>query len=482
MKKTLLALAVSTLATSAFAAPLDFRPATQPAPNTIASELNLPAQNLVTTTDALTWSLGFSVTTATQRYIRVTLDNGALFQAAPTLQVVPGGALTNVNGVVAQGGAGQNFVIFEITPAAGETLAPDAAVVLSLNNLTLTGKTNVGVSYRLFETAVDAVNQSNPLVNGANTFNQYLTFANGLSVAFEPATTQRVINVAANPTSTAFIGALDANSAEIGNVAIGVAANRLNYSMGLVTLPQLVAAGTSLQVNGDFTAALKAGANLSPAAVKLDGDATDATGTSANTLTATTATFVVDTATFGDLTTTPIRYIPVVYHVDGATAIVPSVYSGAYNVVAAANTSTSSVSNDRIGQLAKNGASKFVDLALNPNGAFQNFVRISNKTNVDGNVYITVFNDSGENRTISLGDIAGQSTSLAARSSTTQMTIEQIFNAAQAAGLALSGEGKLRLLVDGEFPTQGGTDDQNDYGLSVQTYTVATDGTTFSTF
>lgn len=134
--------------------------------------------------------------------------------------------------------------------------------------------------------------------------------------------------------------------------------------------------------------------------------------------------------------------------------------------------------------LAKNGSNVYVDLALNPNGAFQNFVRISNKTNTAGNINLTVIADNGAQAQIALGDVAGQASSeLGARASTTQINIKDIFDAAQAAGLSLSGENKLRLLVDGEFI--GGDETNalsNDYGLSVQTYTVATDGTTFSTF
>ncbi|AZZ46893.1 hypothetical protein C1896_19395 [Pseudomonadaceae bacterium SI-3] len=471
MKKTLLALAVSALSINAFAANVDFT-AASPAVNTIATELSLPASNLVTTADTLTWDLGFSVTTATQRYIKVSLTNGAKFTNAPG---VTAGAAA---GALSQGGAGQSFVIMEVTPAAN--LAPTDDVVLTLNNLTLTGKNEVGVSYQLFETAVDAVNGTNALVNVAA--KPYIKFGTGLVATFQPFSVQRVIDVAANPTSTAFTGALDANSAKIGAVAIDAVPSLVNYSMAPVTLASLVGAGTALEVEGDFSAGLKTAGALVPAAVKLAGDATDATGTPASSLTSTKATFVIDATVLGNPATP--AYVDVVYHVAGGAAntIAPSSYTANYKVVPAANTTTAGVNIGKIGELAKNGASQYVDLALKPGGAYENFVRISNKTNVAGNVYITVIADNGAQQTINLSDIAGQSASLAARSSTTQISVKQIFDAAAAKGLVLAGEGKLRLLVDGEFPATGTTTNANDYGLSVQSYTVAKDGNSFATF
>ncbi len=481
MKKTLLALAVSALSANAFAANVDYTIAT-PVVNTIATELALPTNGAVTTSDQLTWNLGFSISPNTQRYIRISLSNGAKFTAAPQLKVedtVSAPPVAAINGVISQGGAGQSFAILEVSPAVN--VAPTAKVTVTLAGLNLTGKKDVDVAYQLFETAVDAVQGGNQLAGAAAA--PYIRFASGLNAKFEPFNVQRVIDVNANPSSTAFTGALDANSAKIGGVAIDVVAGLVNYSMALVTLPQLVTTGTALEVEGDFSAAAKTGAALNVAAVKLNGTAVDTDGASATTLTATKATFVIDDAVQGNPAAP--SYIPVVYHVAtgaAATAIAPSSYTANYKVVPVTGTSTASVNLGKIGELAKNGASQYVDLALKPGGAFQNYVRISNKTNVAGNVYITVINDAGAQQTVKLGEVAGQSDTLAARSSTTQINIQQIFDAAAAKGLALSGDGKLRLLVDGEFPGAGTTTEANNYGLSVQTYSVAKDGNSFNTF
>lgn len=470
MKKTLLALAVSALSANAFAANVDYRVAT-PAVNTIATELALPAAGLVTTVDTLTWDLGFSITANTQRYIKVRLTNGAKFTNAPTLTA----GTVPVTGVISQGGAGFDYAILEVSPTAN--IAPTEPVVVTLANLNLTGKNDVGVSYQLFETAVDAVAGTNPLVNKAAA--PYINFANGVAVRVQaPTDAQRIIDVGATPSSSKFVGAPATTTATIGNVAVAVVPGLVTYNTATTAaLTDLVAAGTSLVVSGDFSAAVPvAGGAIPPAAVTLN-------GVNASAVTANSATFTVGTTAIGAIPAVgnP-TYHALVYTPNGTTAIVPSVYNALYDVTPATGTSTADVNLGKIGELAKNGASQYVDLALKPGGAFQYFVRISNKTNVAGNVYITVINDNGDRQTVKLGEVAGQSDTLGARSSTTQISIRQIFDAAAAKGLALSGEGKLRLLVDGEFPTNGTTIDANNYGLSVQTYSVAKNGNSLNTF
>ncbi|MFD2836473.1 hypothetical protein ACFS3C_07700 [Azotobacter vinelandii] len=79
--------------------------------------------------------------------------------------------------------------------------------------------------------------------------------------------------------------------------------------------------------------------------------------------------------------------------------------------------------------------------------------------------------DDGSTASLALSDVEGQPAELAARASTTQMRIDDIYAAAVAKGFALSGQGKLRLVVEGEVPS-----------LDVQTYTVSKDANSFATF
>jgi len=470
MKKTLLALAVAALSANAFATDIDYT-AAAPGVNTVATELSLPAQNLLTTDDNLTWDLGFSLTTATKRYVKITLTGGATFTTAPDLQVAGAD-----NGVVVQGGTGANFVIFEVTPAANRAQTDD--VVLNLNDLTLAGKTNVGVSYQLFETAVDAVNGTNALASRAAA--PYLNFASGLATRVEGFDTQRVIDVAADPASTAFSGAVDANTAKIGAVAIDVVPNLVTYTTAnALTLTDLVAAGTQLVVNGDFSAGLKDGnGELQVGTVTLDSDADAATAAvAANSITATSATFVLNAAALGD-TAAPV-YADIFYTVNGNDVIVPSSYSATYDVTAAGNTTTADVNLGKVGELAKTGSSVDVELALTPaEGAFQNFVRITNLTSLAGNVYLTVFNDAGRSVSFPLSAVSGQNAGLEANGSTSLIDIKAIYAAAQAADATFAlanGRDKLRLVIDGEFG-------DNNRGIEAQAISLSKDGQSFSTF
>ena len=123
--------------------------------------------------------------------------------------------------------------------------------------------------------------------------------------------------------------------------------------------------------------------------------------------------------------------------------------------------------------LSKNGASEEVDLALNPSCVYSNFIRISNTSTIAGDVFLTVINDSGASAAINLQDIAGQTGSnvLNAGASTTQISIQDIFAAASAKGLVLTGQNKLRLVVDAQVPT-----------IDVQSITTSKDQNSFSTF
>lgn len=453
MKKTLLALAIAGLGTNAFAANVDYTVA-NPVPNTIATELSVPANNTITTVDTLTWDLGFSITQNTQRYIRVTLGGGATFANPPALTV--GG----VAAVLSQGGTNtSSFAIFEVSPAAN--VAANAAVVLNLNNLTITGKNSISAAYSLYETAVDAVNQTNQLAGKAAA--PYVNFASGLAIKVESLDTRRVIDVSADPSSTQFTTGL---TTQIGGVAIDAVPGLVTYNTATpATLASLVANGTALVVNGDFSAGVKNGAGvIAPATVKLD-------GVDANTVTATAATFVVNANALGDPAL--LNYFPITYTVSGTTAITPATYTGVYDVVSNAAANTADVNLGTLSTLAKNGDTTDVVLALTPGGAYQNFVRITNLTNITGNVFVTVYNDEGKSATFPLSAV-GVNAGLEAQGSTKLIPITDFYAAAQATDPSFAvaqGRDKLRLVIDGEFSS-----------IDAQAITLSRDANSFSTF
>ncbi|RRV43158.1 hypothetical protein EGJ86_00810 [Pseudomonas sp. o96-267] len=461
MKKTLLALAVSTLATSAFAATVDHT-ATTVVINNIAREVvPVTAPTDLTTTDGIIWTQGFSTTN--QNLVRIDLPAGVTFTGVPSLAVDDG--TNSLASTISAGGVGQSFVLFQLDGT--QTVDQAGDVTLTLAGLRVTSQADINVRYRLYDDQVEANNATTRTLQD-RTFG-YASFGSGLVFASVNPGVSRQIDVSATPSSTLFENGTDTSDAFGGlNLRVtNTATYGTNLSGPALTLTNLIGANPILTVSGDFSAI---------------------SGTSANTLLGTLpgAVNTAETAVTYNLTATPaeLNAAQLTYEVDGTTVIAPSSYNASLALGTGALMTAAPAAVTNFATLAKNGSTVYVDLALNPNGAFQNFVRISNKTNTAGNVNLTVIADDGAQEQIALGDIAGQATSeLAARSSTTQISVSDIFAAAQAAGLSLSGQNKLRLVVDGEF--RGGDETSalsNDYALSVQSITVSKDGNSFSTF
>lgn len=464
MKKTLLALAITAMSANAFAADVDYftAPGT-PVVNTIAKEVvTVATATALTTGDTVSWPLGFSITD--QNLVRVDLSNGATFTAAPSLAANTAGV--PVTSSIAQGGVGQSFVVFQFAP--GATAAFDKDAALTLAGLTVANQGNVDVRYRLYSSQPDAATaNANTLVDKTYA---YAKFDNGLVFAAANPGVSRQIDVA--QASKYFDGATnDILSTAFGGLNLSVA-SVATYGTDLGTaldLTDMVGTNATVTVTGDFSAISGTPANTLLAAL---------TGTGVN------ATETAVTFNLGGVTATPLTAAALTYQVDGTTVIAPSEFNAKLTLGAGALVAAAPAEVNNFATLAKNGSTQYVDLALNPNGAFKNLVRISNKSNTAGNVYLTVIADDGSQAQISLGEIEGQTSSvLGARSSTTQIDVKQIFAAAAAKGLVLAGENKLRLVVDGEF--KGGSAENalsNDYALSVQSLTVATNGTSFSSF
>jgi len=461
MKKTLLALAITALSANAFAADVDYTQLTAPTVNTIAKEVvTVTAATELTTEDTISWPLGFSITN--QNLVRVDLSNGATFTEAPKL-TANGGAIT---ASVAQGGKGQSFVVFQF--GQGATAAFDQDASLELDGLTVANQGDINARYRLYSSQQDAAAANgNTLVDKTYA---YAKFSNGLVFASANPGVSRQIDVAKE--SKLFEAGSNANktSAPFGGLNLSVAANTYgdDLTAGALTLTDMIGTGATITVTGDFTAAAASAAGTSLAAI---------TPSSINS---------AKSAVTYSLGANPVALsaAALIYTVDGTTVIAPSEFNAKLTLGTNAQVKSAPADVANFATLAKNGSTQYVDLALKPGGAYSNFVRISNKSNTSGKVYLTVIADDGAQAQITLGEVAGQASDvLAARSSTTQMNVQDIFAAAAAKGLTLSGEGKLRLVVDGEF--KGGAVENalsNDYALGVQTYTVSKDGNSFATF
>ena len=76
--------------------------------------------------------------------------------------------------------------------------------------------------------------------------------------------------------------------------------------------------------------------------------------------------------------------------------------------------------------LVKNGASVNTDLILTPGGAFDGFVRVSNRSGVAGKVIVTMYNDAGDSVTFDL-----ENGTLAAQASTALVSAADLYAQAQ---------------------------------------------------
>lgn len=458
MKKTLLALAVAALSANAFALDLGKDEAIK-----YASEIKLDsAEGTVIALPAgqsVDTKLGFSINQDNIRYVRydisgaefgtitsamLTFSKTGDFDADPATPdtTVPVNHAVNVSSQTA------NYVVFEIKAA--EQSTSDLAVRFAPAVKAKAANTAT-VQYRLYETGVDASNGTANVLGSAKS-GSLLTFVPALEVAFLPQAENDRIDV--TQASKYFSKAKEDVTSVLGSIKLALSG--ANWTDGQAAeIGDLVAADKNvLTVQGNFASAAK---------VTLD--ATEATA-AAKTLTGTAATFALaDAAAVQALNGKVITFVT-----NGTDVISESDFTATLDL----NPVASSVVADQSGALAslkKNGSSAQVNLALKPGGAYSNYVRISNTSGLEGKFYVTVIADNGQTASLTLDEIAGQPAALAARASTTQMTIQQIFEAAAAKGLALSGEGKLRLVVEGEVPS-----------LDVQTYTVSKDGNSFATF
>ncbi|WP_416305712.1 hypothetical protein [Neptunicella sp. SCSIO 80796] len=124
-----------------------------------ATDLNadglLPVSQGGTELDVIT-NLGFTIAAGTSKYVRFDLSAGE-FDSVPALTG------TNVVASVSTGGDGEDFVIFEVTgDNAGTPVELQSSVVLTMSaaDYLIDPATTTTVTYTLYETAANAVNQT----------------------------------------------------------------------------------------------------------------------------------------------------------------------------------------------------------------------------------------------------------------------------------------------------------------------------------
>ena len=415
------------------------------------------------TNQELAAPLGFRIAAGANRFIRIDLGADAEFDGTPTI----------VNSVpfqtdnIAAGGAGESFVIFEVTGTSTGTStstsgnAPAETVTVTPGTgITVFSESAVTATYALFETGAAAANAGTSLSTKTDTVYK---FASGLATDVEDAS-EKEIDVATN--STEFTTATVTDS-PIAALSIGAASGVLWTGGSAVTLSDMVTSATTLEVTGDFSAALDVNGVLDVTKVNLVNYG------NVDTLTATKATFDLGTAALASTSNV------LTMTVDGTSTIAPISYTGLYNVTAASNSDLADKDLGTLSTLSKNGATANANLVLTPStegGVFKNFIRVSNTSSITGDVFMRVYNDLGESVPLDLSDIEGQSSNeLIKNGSTALISVDAIYAAAQTKDSTFevsgSGRNKLRLVIEGNFTT-----------LSADNVSVSRDNQSFSTF
>jgi len=314
----------------------------------------------------------------------------------------------------------------------------------------------VTATYALFESGTAASNGGASLSTKTDTVYK---FASGLATDVEDAS-ENEIDVATN--STEFD---TGTGSPIAALSIGAASGVLWTGGSAVTLSNMITSATTLEVTGDFSAALDTNGDLDLTKV-VAGSYGDA-----DILTATKATFNLGTTTMASEVIT--------MTVDGTSTIAPISYTGLYNVTAASNSDLADKELGTLSTLSKNGATANANLVLTPStegGVFKNFIRVSNTSSITGDVFMRVYNDLGESVPLDLSDIEGQSSNeLIKNGSTALISVDAIYAAAQTKDSAFEVSGsdrnKLRLVIEGNFTT-----------INADNVSVSRDNQSFSTF
>ncbi|PAV25013.1 hypothetical protein CF392_13165 [Tamilnaduibacter salinus] len=387
------------------------------------------------TAAAVEVDFGFTIGQGTSKYVRLGFDQPLAAALVPADFGDDSAAAATYS--ISQGGqAGDSFVIVEVAaPTGGADVLQDDRFAFQPQDgdeIEATDQNTRSISYDLYETAVDAVNETNLLVSKSG---QWITWGPGYDLTCTSANPSQIDVV--DPTQ--FVDGT--NTTNVSNLNLS-ALNVFTEGGTAVTIPaNYFGAGAEVVVEGSTEAfETAAGFTLNTVAA----DAAPANGSATWTATA-----------------DPAAELNGVFAVtaDGTNEMVQSNYTLSVTDTAGAATYDVGTVSTACGNLQFSGSTDRLDFALTPNGAFQQLARITNPSGTAGDVTVTVINDDGDQVSFDLGDINGvASNSLDARASTKLINIDDIYAAAQAAdpafAIAATGpdsKNKLRVVVRGEF-------------------------------
>ncbi|MBL0647739.1 hypothetical protein [Aeromonas caviae] len=443
MKKSLIALAIAGLSFNAAAVTFDNDgKVTAGSVPFYAAELKMP---VVLKTGAIALDVSYplkkAVANTEKTYIRFDLTN-AVFSANVIAADVT--APTSTKTVMQGGKTGEKFVIVEV--AATDDIAANAALVLDLGTVQAQGG-DASVKVSQFDQLLDAVAGTGIVdTKSGNLFElKKLTVAadkGGTAIA----KASEEFKLFAGKSKDASLGFLNVGYFKADGSALG---QDVYGRDGLVA--SLFDAKSVVTVAGDFSAVAKDKDG------KLDVTKVTLGALKLTKLEGNKATFEGVPAT-GQFKLT----------VDGVTPMVSQDFAAGFAPVVNSDYDFAAADLGTIGQIQRDGTSDYVQTLTAPNSAYQNYIRLTNDSGLDGKVTLTVINNAGESKVVSLGALVnGGSDTLKAGASTDQISVKAI---AEAAGITAVGDNKLRIVANGEMPS----------GLQMTSFIVSKDGQNLS--
>lgn len=478
---TFTAIAIALMAGNAYAA-LDLQ--TGATVNRFAKEINVNTSTGTVLSDSgasglfdVTTDFGFGANAGEERYVRFDLSNGAKFEVDPEYECNYTSG-TSSHGTLSQGGAGNSFVIFNFIAGTDTQIIDDGTLTIDPAGIRVYNKSDVEITYGHYKFPYDAQNRENTLDTASGTL---IEFDSALDWEVDAVNTE-IIDVTIG--SKNFESPTIDGTTVIGDINMSLQAGVLKDDGTAVVIGDLIS-GSELTVEGDFSACQNS-SNGSYTGAALNRVFIDSNGTNCNTKSLSASSLSGSEALFNtgaDLTHFADPSV-ICMEVNGVTPIAEGIYEGAYSAQPSGNKLTvDDIDFGELSELEKNGTTDRITFMVNKDSSYQTYIRITNPSNIDGNVFLTLTNDSGNTVTFGLGsvtDVTGAAIpdSLSAGASTALIPVSSLFTAAQSAapGFNVVGNSRmLRLDVEAEF---GGTG--QGQGVVVNGVSANTDGTGFT--
>ncbi|NDY96318.1 hypothetical protein [Wenzhouxiangella limi] len=397
----------------------------------------LEADGVLTDFDVVT-KFGAAIAQEVVRYVRLDLTGDAEFVANPVPTITGSDCTPNF----ISGGAGTSAAVYSITCGTGETVEPEDTITFPLESIEVFDQSPVDVQFRLFEFESTATDPSNSVFPALQTKSAAMVrFVNALSTKVNDAD-EKVINVASTPIgSTKFVTA-DVRETPIADFDVEAVEGVAWFDGDQVTLADMIdEADSTLTINGTNAVFSSIGATsaLIAGGITVDGPTFEAAPAATGQTTSDVTVPFLDPTVEGNTTVT--------MTVDGDLKIPTSTITGTLNLSPATSAVVSGIDLGELSRLTKNGSVDTVAFAtLKPNQYF----KITNPTGTEGAVFLTVYDDSGNQCDLALSDLT-DTTGATMPASLVENTATNLFTGQEIGSTCGNVSGQIRVVVDAEF-------------------------------